>query len=288
VGADALLVTHFLIAAFIVGGLPLVWIGASLRWRWVRNPVFRYLHLAAIALVALEAVLGFSCPLTVWEDLLRGSLRPESFVGRWVTAALYYRAPEWVFTVAYVAWAAATLVTLKLVPPARKRSHRRLGGRARVQGFTLLELLAVIGVVAILLLMAIPSYQHKIVREQVLEALPLADIAERPIAAAWQATQKFPANNASAGLPPEDKIVSNLVSAVAIDRGAIHITFGNRAHAQLKGKVLSLRPAVVSDAPIVPVAWICGYAPVPDKMTVEGENRSNVAPEYLPYKCRAD
>jgi len=120
VAADALLVTHFLIAAFIVGGLLLTWIGALLRWRWVRNPWFRYLHLCAIAFVALEALLGIACPLTVWEDLLRGGLRPESFVGRWAATLLYYRAPEWVFTVAYVAWAIAAFATLKLVPPRRR------------------------------------------------------------------------------------------------------------------------------------------------------------------------
>jgi type IV pilus assembly protein PilA len=288
VGADALLVTHFLIAAFIVGGLPLVWIGAGLRWRWVRNPAFRYLHLAAIALVALEALLGIACPLTAWEDLLRGGLRPESFIGRWVAALLYYRAPEWVFAMAYLAWTAATLATLKWLPPTRTRRRTRASQGVGARGFTLLELLAVLGVIAILLLMAIPSYQHKIVREQVLEALPLADIAKTPIAAAWTWKHALPANNTAAGLPPSDKIVSNLVSALAIDQGAIHITFGNRAHAQIKGKILSLRPAVVSDAPIVPVAWICGYAPVPDKMTVEGENRTNVPAEYLPYKCRSD
>ena len=117
--ADALLVVHFLIAAFIVGGLPLVWVGALRGWRWVRNPAFRYLHLAAIAFVALEAVLGIACPLTVWEDLLRGGLQPQSFVGRWVYWLLYYRAPEWVFTAAYVLWAGATLLTLRLVPPRR-------------------------------------------------------------------------------------------------------------------------------------------------------------------------
>ena len=44
-------------------------------------------------------------------------------------------------------------------------------------------------VITILLLMAIPSYQHKIVREQVLEALPLADVAKGPIAATWKAKQ---------------------------------------------------------------------------------------------------
>jgi hypothetical protein len=118
--ADVLLVVHFAIATFIVGGLIVVWIGAPLRWPWVRDPFFRYLHLAAILFVAAEALLGIACPLTVWEDMLRGNVQPESFVGRWVHSLLYYRAPEWVFTLAYLAWTAATLATLVLVPPRRR------------------------------------------------------------------------------------------------------------------------------------------------------------------------
>jgi len=117
--ADVVLIVHFLIAAFIVGGLLLVWIGAALGWRWVRNPWFRYAHLGAIAFVAAEAVLGVMCPLTVLEDMLRGSVPEESFTSRWIRALLYYRAPEWVFTAAYVAWTAATLLTLRWVPPRR-------------------------------------------------------------------------------------------------------------------------------------------------------------------------
>lgn len=118
--ADLLLVFHFLVAGFIVLGLILVWIGVLARWSWVRNPWLRYLHLGAILMVAAEAILGYACPLTVWEDLLRGGVRPESFVGRWVFRLLYYNAPEWVFTALYAAWAAASLITLRLVPPRRK------------------------------------------------------------------------------------------------------------------------------------------------------------------------
>jgi hypothetical protein len=118
--ADLLLVFHFSIAGFIVLGLILVWIGALARWSWVRSSWFRYLHLAAIVLVAAEALLGYACPLTLWEDLLRGGARPESFVGRWVERLLYYNAPEWVLTTLYAAWAAAALLTLKFVPPRRR------------------------------------------------------------------------------------------------------------------------------------------------------------------------
>ena len=118
--ADTLLVLHFAIAAFIVGGLIVVWIGAALGWGWVRNPWFRYLHLAAILFVAGEALIGMAYPLTVWEDLLRGGVRPESFIGRWARRLLFYEAPEWVFTAAYAAWAGASVLTLALVPPRRR------------------------------------------------------------------------------------------------------------------------------------------------------------------------
>jgi hypothetical protein len=118
--ADAILVVHFLIVLFNVGGLLVVWLGAALGWPWIRNPWFRYAHLAAIGFVAGEAILGVACPLTVWEDLLRGGAQPESFVGRWVRWLVFYQAPEWVFAVAYVGWALATLATLRLVPPRRR------------------------------------------------------------------------------------------------------------------------------------------------------------------------
>jgi hypothetical protein len=118
--ADGVLAVHFAIVAFIVAGLPLVWIGAALGWGWIRNPWFRYLHLAAIVLVAAEALLGMACPLTVWEDMLRGGAQPDSFIGRWIRRLLFYEAPGWIFTSAYCAWAAACAITLALVRPRRR------------------------------------------------------------------------------------------------------------------------------------------------------------------------
>jgi type IV pilus assembly protein PilA len=155
------------------------------------------------------------------------------------------------------------------------------------RGFTMMEMMAVIAVIAILATLAVPSYLERIVRDQIRESLPLADIAKQPVAAAWASAQSFPADNAAAGLPVPEKIVANYVSSLAVRDGAIHITFGNRASGAISGKVLSLRPAVVSDEPVVPVAWVCGSAEAPDKMTVNGANLTNIKDGLLPIECRA-
>jgi type IV pilus assembly protein PilA len=157
----------------------------------------------------------------------------------------------------------------------------------RTRGFTLVEMMVVVGIVAILALMAIPIYQDKFIRDQIAEALPLADIVKPPVALSWTLLQTFPADNAAAGLPVAEKIVNNYVGSVSIQSGANNITFGNKANHAILGKVLSLRPAVVEDAPIVPVTWICGYATAPEKMTIKGENKTNIPPGYLPLRCRS-
>jgi len=153
-------------------------------------------------------------------------------------------------------------------------------------GFSMLELVVVLAVVAILALMAVPNFQNKIIREQIVEALPLADIVKAPISGSWATAHAFPVDNASAGLPPADKIVNNFISSLSVRDGAIDITFGNRAHGLINGKILTLRPAVVEDALVVPVTWVCGYAAAPDKMTIRGANNTNIPVGYLPFKCQ--
>lgn len=120
--ADVILVVHLAFVLFVVGGFALILLGAALGWPWVRNPAFRYAHLGAIVFVALEALVGVACPLTVWEDALRrASPDGPSFVGRWVSHVLYYDLPEWVFTVAYVLFALVVIASLIWIPPRGRR-----------------------------------------------------------------------------------------------------------------------------------------------------------------------
>ncbi len=155
-------------------------------------------------------------------------------------------------------------------------------------GFSLMEAMVAVAIIAVLAAMALPSYIFKITREQIEKSLPLAaETAQPAISMMWKLEKKFPENNQAAGLPEPDKIVNNYVKSVAIEEGAIHLTFGNRANDRIKNKVLTLRPAVIEDSQIVPVTWVCAEAEPPEKMKVHGANRTTIDKQYLPLMCRA-
>ena len=69
--ADVILVTHVLFVVFVVVGLVAIYIGWALRWSWVRNRIFRLVHLLAIGIVVVQSWIGMICPLTTWEMALR-------------------------------------------------------------------------------------------------------------------------------------------------------------------------------------------------------------------------
>ena len=122
--AELILIIHFAFVLFVVGGLATIWIGAAAGWRWVRNFWFRILHLAAIVFVVVEALVGMVCPLTEWEDALRGAQGDEGFIARWIHRVLFYSFPEWVFTTAYVLFALAVALTYVFLPPRRAATNK--------------------------------------------------------------------------------------------------------------------------------------------------------------------
>jgi type IV pilus assembly protein PilA len=154
------------------------------------------------------------------------------------------------------------------------------------RGFTWIELLLVLAALGALLLMAIPSMQDGVLKRQVKDAMQLATVAEPAVAASYALTGTMPTDNKAAGLPDADKIVSQLVKSVNVSNGAITIAFGNNASQSLNGMVLTLRPAVVPDQKIVPIAWLCHDVAVPNGMQVLGEDATNIPYKWLPVECR--
>ena len=118
--ADLVLVVHAAFVLFVVGGLGAIWWGIAKGRRFAFHPGLRGAHLAAIVFVAGETLLGFACPLTEWEDALRGTHAREGFVARYVHEWLFWNAPGWVFGAIYVAFALVVAWTWWRFPPRRK------------------------------------------------------------------------------------------------------------------------------------------------------------------------
>ena len=122
--SDLVVAVHLGYAAFVLAGLVLILMGAVFRWHWIRQRAFRWVHLGCIGLVAVEAIVGQSCPLTLLENwLLTVSGQAgygRSFIGHLLYELLYYDLAPWIFTVAYVGLALLTALTLVLVPPTRR------------------------------------------------------------------------------------------------------------------------------------------------------------------------
>src|SRR6185437_1964127 len=120
--ADVVLIIHFLFVLFVVGSLPLIWIGAWMRLDFVRNLRFRLVHLAAILFVVGESFIGMACPLTLLEDSLRRTATGSNFIQRWLHRILFYDVPDWMLTMFYVLFASLVAITFRLFPP----HHRKL------------------------------------------------------------------------------------------------------------------------------------------------------------------
>lgn len=115
------LLVHLAVIAFNVVGLVAIPLGAALRWGWVRIGWLRGLHLASLAVVALQALLGRACFLTDWQDALTGGGARDPLVARLVNSMIYWPLPLWVFAAAYVAVFAYVVALWWLVPPVGRR-----------------------------------------------------------------------------------------------------------------------------------------------------------------------
>jgi type IV pilus assembly protein PilA len=155
----------------------------------------------------------------------------------------------------------------------------------RQHGFTLIELMIVVAIIGILATIAVPSYQDRIIKTHVSEGILMAEVVKHAESDYYAKHGKLPKDNVTAGLPAPEKFIGNFVTSISIADGAINITFGNRTNKNAVGKVVSLRPAIVADAKIVPISWVCGNASVPTGMLVAGINATSFPPHHLPLDC---
>jgi type IV pilus assembly protein PilA len=133
------------------------------------------------------------------------------------------------------------------------------------KGFTLIELMIVVAIIAILAAIAIPAYQDYVIRSQVSEGASLVEGSKTAVAEFYSNKGTLPTNNASAGVATSTSIVGTYVKSVVIAGGLITATFSSaapqKANAAINATTLVFSPITHAGS----TAWTCTASTVPSK-----------------------
>ena len=144
----------------------------------------------------------------------------------------------------------------------------------KLNGFTLIEFMIVVAIIAILAAIALPAYQDYVARAQLTEAIALAAEQKSAVANVWWNSGQAPANNSAAGIADATNLGGRYVRETRIGTGGIITAIMKTSDVAIgiQGESVTLTPSFPSAGQgLSAIQWNC---------------TSTAHPQYVPASCR--
>ncbi len=139
----------------------------------------------------------------------------------------------------------------------------------RQKGFTLIELMIIVAIIAILAAIAIPAYNDFTTRSKVSEGMSLASTAQLAIVEYFVLTGAWPENNLDAGLAEPDTITGEYVASVSVLENQVLVLFKDSAGTGLADHTIRLQANDARGS----IVWVC--------------SSEDIDVQFLPQNCRS-
>ncbi len=111
---------HLLYVLFVFLGLFVIYLGFFLKWHFIRNPIFRVIHMIAMIIVAVQQYYLINCPLTILEKKLLILAGKPTYSGAFIPHLLNQftlNIPASYYLPLYISLSLLFILSFILIPP---------------------------------------------------------------------------------------------------------------------------------------------------------------------------